>query len=91
MGGHNRAVSPAAPDEADEDAFDSYIGLGGDAEPEAYSRGRRYDRLHSDRKKRARRREYRGKPKGIGVIRRLPRMRSVGWRVVKAAVSWTLR
>ena len=44
--------------EADEDAFDSYIGLGGDAEPEAYSRGRRYDRLHSDRKKRARRREY---------------------------------
>jgi hypothetical protein len=44
--------------EADEDAFDSYIGLGGDAEPEAYSRGRRYDRLHSDRKNRARRREY---------------------------------
>ena len=38
--------------EADEDAFDSYIGLGGDAEPEAYSRGRRYDRLHSDRKNR---------------------------------------
>jgi hypothetical protein len=60
--------------EADADAFDSYVGLGGDEEPEAYSRGRRYDRLHADR--RSRRGQRAGGGGGGGGGRRTPTYRS---------------
>ncbi len=63
--------------EADEDAFDSYVGLGGDEEPEAYSRGRRYDRLHANKESsRISQRTSDGGRGGRGGGRRTPTYRS---------------